>query len=152
MTWRQGVLEDASIAENTTGNTAYGESLIRAMEDWNIPEIHHAWSSALPIQTAIKGSDDPAFANRGILTGKVIKQKNEPVPGARVILDGKGSLRGRSDTLYTNREGIFIQTLIMPGKWMLNCSKPGFETLSIKDLEIMKGSHSKQELILKQTK
>ena len=61
MTWQDGKLTGAEVIENTTGNMACGEALIRAMEAWEIPAIDRTWSSALPIRTTIKGSDDPAF-------------------------------------------------------------------------------------------
>jgi hypothetical protein len=149
MTWQHGILTGSELVENTTENRALGAAFITAMEAWNIPEIDRSWSSTLPIRITIKGSDDPAFEEMGILTCKVTDQNKEPVNQARVIMQGKGTLKDLSDTLYTNREGIFIQTLIQPGKWNLNCYKSGFETSIQEDLEILKGSHSKQHLILK---
>jgi hypothetical protein len=151
MTWRKGILANAEVLENNTGNTHYGKALIESMENWTIPELEDAWSSAIPIRTAIKGSDDPAFNASGILTGKVTDQNEKPVFRAKVVLQGMESPGEIPDTLYTNREGIFIQTLITPGTFELRCSKPGYKTLSLKNITIEGGHHKKQDLILKLT-
>ena len=151
MTWRKGILTDAEVLENNTGNIHYGKALIEAMKNWIIPEFDDAWSSAMPIKTTIKGSDDPAFDDCGILTGKVTDQNNKPLFRAMVILQRKKSSGDRSDTLYTNREGIFIQTLILPGTLELKCSKAGYKTISMKDIKIEKGHHCKQDFILRHT-
>ena len=93
----------------------------------------------------------PAFDDCGILTGKVWDQENNPAFRAMMVLEGMENTGDRSDTLYTNREGIFIQTLIPPGTWELRCSKPGYKTLSIKNIKIERGQHLKQDFILNLT-
>jgi hypothetical protein len=149
MTWGKGTLADAKVLENTTGNIQYSTALIEAMKNWNIPGLDDAWSSAIPIRTAIKGSDDPAFDECGILTGKVMDQDGKPVARAEVELRREESAGERPDVLYTNREGIFIQTLISPGTFELRCSKPGYKPISIKNIIIEGGHHTKQDLMLK---
>jgi hypothetical protein len=148
MNWRHGSLISAEILKNTTKDTTFGIALVKAMKAWNIPELEDGWSSTLPIRTSIKGSDDPTFNSCGILTGKVTDQDNVPISKAMVVLQGKGNLSERSDTLFTNRDGIFIQTLITPGNWKLSCSKPGYVTISLKDLQIESAHHSRQDIIL----
>jgi hypothetical protein len=145
MNWEKGILADAEVLDNNTGNIHYGEALIESMKKWTIPELDDAWSSAIPIRTAIKGSDDPAFDASGILTGKVTDQNGKPVANSMVVFQGEES----SDTLYTNREGIFIQTLISPGFLELRCSKPGYHIISVKNIIIEGGQHKKQDLIIK---
>lgn len=145
MNWRQGSLASAEVVENTTGNPGFGTSLIDVMRSWTIPGLADGWSSTLPIRTAIKGSDDPEFDRSGILTGMVKDRDGSPVSGAMIRLI---SSEGIADSTYTNREGIFIQTLIPPGIYQVRCSRQGFVPLIIEKTVIPEGKHIRHDITL----
>jgi hypothetical protein len=146
MSWRQGRLENAEVLENTTGEPAFGEDLITAMKGWEIKELSESWSSALPVRTTIKGSDDPDFGEYGILTGKISDKDGNPLPEAGLVLVPTDKTSNKSIALHTNREGIFIETLIPPGTWQLSCNVKGYKPLTIENIVIEKGRHCKQDV------
>jgi hypothetical protein len=86
MNWQQGKLVFASINSNDTGDPAFGNSLIEAIKKWQIPGLADNWGTTIPIRTAIYGSNDPAFNERGIFTGNIADSSGNPVKGARIIL------------------------------------------------------------------
>ena len=144
MNWVQGKLASAEVSENTTGDTTFGVALISAMKQWDIPGLESGWSSTLPIKTTIKGSDDPDFDQYGILTGKVTDADGQAVPGATIVLHASGNDGKQDITTYTNREGIYILTLIPPGTWQVQCSKQGVETVTTGNITVQKGEHIKK--------
>lgn len=148
MVWREGALASASVDSNNTGNPAFGLALIEAMKPWRIQGISEGWAIAVPFRTAISGSDRAEFPERGIFTGEVADQSGNPVDGARLILMPEERTDARPDTSYTNREGIFIWTLILPGDWRLECSKDGYSPTVIDQLTFAKGKHVKRSITL----
>jgi hypothetical protein len=148
MVWREGKLASASVDSNNTGNPAFGPALIEAMKPWRIQGISEGWAIAVPFRTAIIGSDRAEFPERGIFTGKVTDQSGNPVESARLILMPEERSDAGPDTSYTNREGIFIRTLILPGDWRLECSKDGYSPTVIDLLTFAKGKHVKQSISL----
>ena len=149
MTWVKGKLESGEILENTSGNTQYGNDLVKALQQWEISELSDEWSSALPIKTGIKGSDDPDFSEYGILTGKISDTDGMPVSDAGLVLTASDRTSRKSIALHTNSEGIFIETLIPPGKWQISCNIDGYVPIVLEDILIEKGKHCKQDIILK---
>lgn len=149
MNWQKGNLFSASVVSNTTGNLAFGLALIDAMKKWNIPGMTESWISAIPIKTAIYGSENPAFPNCGILTGKITDKSGNPVYGTKLILTPGERLNAKPDTNYTNREGVFIWTLIPVGAWKLECIKDGYLPAVIDKLTFEKGTHIKKVIVLK---
>lgn len=149
MTWTQGRLEDAEVLENSTGNPGFGIDLIAAMKSWEIKKISGPWSSALPIKTSIKGSEEPDFAEYGILTGKLIDREGKPLSGAGLVLVSTDKTSIKSRALHTNREGIFIETLIFPGTYQLTCNVKGYAPVTIENIVIEKGKHCKQDISIK---
>lgn len=148
MTWEHGKLADASVISNSTGNPDFGISLVEAMKIWTVPELADGWSSIIPIRTAIVGSNDPEFSKCGIFTGKINDTDGNPINGARLVLHRMESSNDRPDTVYTNREGIFIRTLIRPGTWQVECTKRGFELIKIDQLVIEEGKHCKRAITM----
>jgi len=149
MNWQNGILISASVANNTTGNPDFGLALIAAMRKWIISGLTESWISAIPIKTVIYGSENPAFSNCGILTGNVTDESGNPVYRAELILTLGESLNAKADTNYTNREGVFIWTLIPVGGWKLECIKDGYLPSVIDKLTFEKGKHLKRVIILK---
>jgi hypothetical protein len=148
MVWREGALACASVDSNSTGNPAFGPALIAAMKPWRIQGLGDGWTMTVPIRTFIRGSDRPEFPERGIFTGSVADQAGNPVAGARLVLLPGALTDAKPDTCYANREGIFIQTLIMPGDWRLECSKAGYSPAVLDRLTFGMGQHVKQSMTL----
>ena len=148
MVWREGALASASVDSNNTGNPAFGPALIAAMKSWRIEGLAGDWATTIPFRTAIYGSNRAEFAERGILTGKVTDRSGIPVAGARLILLPEAQMDAKPDTCRTNREGIFIRTLIVPGVWRLECSRDGYSPTVIDGLAFEKGKHVKQSITM----
>lgn len=148
MVWREGALASASVDSNNTGNPAFGLALIEAMKPWRIQGLPEGWAMTVPFRTAIYGSDRAEFPERGIFTGEVADRSGNPVDGARLVLMPGAQVDARPDTTYTNREGIFIRTLILPGVWRLECSKDGYSPAVLDGLTFAKGKHVKQSITL----
>lgn len=149
MNWQQGILISASVANNTTGNPDFGLALIEAMKKWSIPGMTESWISTIPIKTVIYGSENPDFPNCGILTGNITDESGNPVYRAKLVLTPGESLNAKADTSYSNREGIFIRTLIPVGDWKLECIEDGYLPAVIDKLTFEKGKHLKKDIVLK---
>ncbi|MBU2649854.1 MAG: carboxypeptidase regulatory-like domain-containing protein [Bacteroidetes bacterium] len=148
MTWENGILENAVVDSNSTGNEQFGPAIIEAMKNWKIPEIQDTWQIVVPFRTMIYGSDRPDFKEKGIFTGKVMTASGEPVAQAKVILDPVKGNPAKADTAITNREGIFIRTLIPPGIWEIRCIREGYQPFIIEDVDFKKKGHIKTSIIL----
>jgi hypothetical protein len=149
MNWQHNQLFSATIDSNSTGNDDYAEALVKAMNKWTISGLTENWTTTLPIKTEIAGSNDPTFHKQGILTGKVLDINEDPVSNAKLDLTPFNVISGKTKTFYTNREGIFIQTLIPTGDWSLVCTKDGYSTLTIQGLSFGDGEHVRKSIILK---
>jgi hypothetical protein len=55
----------------------------------------------------------------------------------------------KSIAIHTNREGIFIETLIPPGTWQISCSVNGYDPIVVDDILIEKGKHCRQDISIK---
>lgn len=148
MNWRGGALASASVDSNSTGNPAFGPALIAAMEGWRIRDLSDDWTVTIPIRTAIRGSEDPVFPERGIFTGSVTDEAGRPIAGARLVLAPGERPDARPDTAYANREGIFIRTLILPGNWRVECSRDGYVPAVIDTLTFAPGQHVQRAITL----
>ncbi len=149
MDWQHGTLLSATVDSNNIGNQSFGQALVEAMNKWDIPGLAENWSITLPMKTEIMGSNHPEFFERGILTGNITDLNGNPVSGATLILAPHKSLNEEPDTFYSNREGIFIRTLIQAGDWSLVCKKVGYTPYIIEKLSFEKGEHIKKSIIMK---
>jgi hypothetical protein len=149
MDWRHGKLASASVDSNTVGDPALGPALIAAMKGWSIPGMSEGWVATVPFKTEIRGGGDPSFPERGIFTGMVTDVSGTPIHGARLVLAPRDTLQARPDTTYTNREGIFICTLIKPGRWRLECSRDGYIQAIVDTLDFERGRHVRRVINLK---
>jgi len=148
MTWREGSLAEASVDSNSSGDPALGRALIEAMKGWHIEGLSDSWAAAIPFRTTIQGSERPEFPRCGIFTGNVVDGSGNPVRGARIVFLPRDRTSAEPDTAYTNREGIFIRTLIPPGAWRLVCEKAGYEPTTVENLTSEAGSHVKTSIVL----
>jgi len=148
MVWQNGLLFSATVDSNNTGNQSFAQALMDAMFIWNIPGLSENWAISLPIKTEIMGSNHPEFQERAILTGSVLDINGNPVPGATLILTPTDNLILEPDTFYSNREGIFIRTLIPAGSYSLICTKNGYPNVIIENLSLKKGGHLNKTIIM----
>jgi len=120
------------------------------MKKWNINGLSDSWITSVPFKTEIVGSRQTEFSISGILTGKVVDSEGNPVHGAKVQLTSMEHFESEPAPALTNREGIFIRTLIPAGNWDLTCTKDGYSSLFIKGLSFEKGEHVKKSIIMRQ--
>jgi tetratricopeptide (TPR) repeat protein len=66
----------------------------------------------------------PAYAQTGQIKGRVVDAKNQPVEGAKVIVEMTGGMTRRFD-LKTNKKGEYIQIGLQPGDYKVTAEKDG---------------------------
>jgi tetratricopeptide (TPR) repeat protein len=77
---------------------------------------------------AVIGLAVPAFAqSTGMVKGKVTDAKNQPVDGAKVVIEFKEGVT-RKFEVKTNKKGEFIQIGLQPGMYQVTASKDGVGT------------------------
>jgi len=148
MEWVNGRLNSASVDSNSTGNNDIGPAFIVALKKWNIPGLPERWESAIPFRARIVGSESPNFREKGIFMGKVSDRQGRPVEGAMIILRPEDIAGAKQDTITTNREGIFIWTLIEPGLWEIDCIKQGYRLGKTLKVTIEPGIHIIREITI----
>jgi hypothetical protein len=146
MTWEDGSLATADVISNETGSDDLPESLLEKMRKWEIEGLAGPAEITVPINVKLVGLDDPSFPNTAILTGEVKDSQGNPLHGAMVML--KPQVAGKVYRAETNREGIFVRTLIPPGTWNLECSLLGYETVSRDGITLSAGQHMRQGFAL----
>lgn len=120
-----------------------------------------AWFLCISIQTMIKVSQIGIFAaiiftmlcatplNAQIqkLSGKVVNNQNEPIPGASIIVEGL------TKTLIADIEGSFSISLDPGKKYTITISSVGFNSKSVSDVEVsLAGENSIVVVLQPQTK
>jgi len=148
MTWEDGSLVSADVISNETGSDDLPESLIEKMKKWKIEDLDGPADITLPVNVKLVGLDDPRFAETAILTGEVSDTEGGPLPGAMILI--KPEVAGQVYRAETNREGIFIRTLVPPGTWNLECSLQGYETSSKQVVILSAGQHLRERFVLQQ--
>ncbi len=147
MVWEGGVVKSAEAVANETGDDSLPASLIEKIRGWKIEELEGPSRVTLPFNVQLVGRDDPEFPNTGILTGEVTDAGGEPLPGALILI--KPEVAGLVYRAETNREGIFVRTLIPSGTWDVECSLTGYGTETRTGLEISAGDHKRETFVLK---
>jgi hypothetical protein len=147
MIWENGRLASAEVVSNETGSDDLPASLIEKMRTWEIEGLTGPAEIVVPVNVKLVGSDDPDFPRTAILTGLVIDRRGNPLQGAVVML--KPEAGGAVLKAETNREGIFVRTLIPPGTWDLECSHPEHVTLLKKGIRLAAGVHTRERLALR---
>jgi len=146
MQWEDRVLKSADVVSNGTGNDDLPVSLIEKMEKWEIEGLDGPAEITLPVSVKLVGLDEPDFPNTAILTGEVKDAEGNPLHGAMVMV--KPQVAGQVYRAETNREGIFVRTLIPPGTWDLECSLQGYETAYKEGVSLVAGQHMREHIIL----
>jgi hypothetical protein len=140
MTWEQGRMVAGEVIENETGNNSEGEAFLSMMGNWTIDGISGPSTFDIPLRIKLVGSDDPAFPERGIVTGSVTAGSDKSIHNAVVSFE---PLQGQAAVpdARSNREGIFVRTLIPAGRWRVTCAAEGFRTSSPEVIELNAGTH-----------
>jgi hypothetical protein len=148
MTWLEGRMIEWTIDKNETGSQEFANTLAQKIQTWYIPDLKGPFKMTLPLRIKIIGSDDPSFSQKGILTGEITDKNGMPVKYAKIHFE---SATNAADTLrncYSNRDGIFVRTLIPVGGWNIECSAPGFKPVLLKNLKFNAGQHVRQKISL----
>jgi hypothetical protein len=146
MIWEGGRIKSAEPIANETGDEDLPGSMIEKMMSWKIEEIQGPAQIVLPFSVKIVGLDDPEFPNTAILTGEVTDAEGKPLKGALIVI--KPEVAGVVHRAETNREGIFVRTLIPPGTYDLECSLLGYSTASKAGVELSAGEHGREKFVL----
>jgi len=146
--WENGKIQSAGIAENETGNEDFADAIIEKLNNWYIADLQQPFHIALPLRIKIVGSDDPSFNSKSIFTGEVLDNNGDVVQRAKISFVSAENAADTVASCYTNREGIFVRTLIPPGLWDISCSCPGYKKIVIKNVNFIAAEHHRQKIIL----
>jgi hypothetical protein len=141
--WQDGKMQAGEAIENETGNPEFARALIKKIKRWYIDDLSGYFEANLPLRIQIVGSDDSTFTRKGIFTGEVIDSAGEPVRRARIEFLAAENQTDTVNACSSNREGIFVRTLIPPGKWHVRCTAKGFRPVLTKDVHFDPGEHKK---------
>ncbi|HWR34231.1 MAG TPA: TonB-dependent receptor [Chitinophagaceae bacterium] len=76
------------------------------------------------------------------LTGKVLNGKNEPLPGATIVIEGAGK------QVFADIEGKFYLNLEAGKKYTLTISNAGYETKSVSEVDVTANQENYMEIVL----
>lgn len=149
MVWDNGRMVAASVTTNETGNDEEPLALLETLRTWQIGGLEGPCHLEMPFRIKLVGSDDPAFPDRAILTGSVRTPGGDPIAGATIRFTAEAGGPPSPNPARTNREGIFVRTLIPPGTWTLTCEAEGFRTTEVRDQELEAGAHVIRHFMLR---
>ncbi len=152
MHWENGIMTAASVVTNETGNAEFANALIENIKKWHIKELTGPFDIVLPLRIKIVGSDDPTFSQKGILTGEIFDSDNNSIHNARLTFRSPGNPNDTLRNCYSNREGIFVRTLIPAGSWDVECNATGFQKVILRDISFGKGEHLRRKIRMIQAK
>jgi tetratricopeptide (TPR) repeat protein len=78
----------------------------------------------LALVVAVAIAAPAAAQSTGMVKGKVVDAKNEPVEGAKVVIEFAEGVNRKNET-KTNKKGEFIQIGLFPGNYRVTASKEG---------------------------
>lgn len=146
MTWEGGALEFAEVVANETGDEDLPGSMIEKIRGWNIEGLDGPVQVAVPFKVQLAGLDDPEFPNTALLTGEVVNADGRPLKEAMILI--RPEVAGQVYRAETNREGIFVRTLIPPGTWNVECSLSGYGTVTKPGVKLSAGGHEREKFVL----
>jgi len=148
MHWENGRMTSAAVATNETGSEDFADALIENIEKWHIEELTGPFDFSLPLKITIVGSDDSTFYEKGILTGEVTDGSGSPVKDAQLLLRSSDDPGVTISPCYSNREGIFVKTLIPVGDWDVECTAPGSEEVLVENTGFKAGEHIRKKFTI----
>lgn len=84
---------------------------------------------AAVVVAGVIGLAAPAFAQTGMVKGRVVDAENKPVDGAKVKIEFKDGIN-RKFEVKTNKKGEYIQIGLQPGNYEVTATKDGVGTAS----------------------
>ena len=150
MHWENGSMTSSSVVSNETKNDEFAQALITNIEKWYIKDLTGPFDIVLPLRIKIVGSDDSTFSEKGILTGEITDSKNNPIKAAKVIFRSSVNPTDTVRNCYSNREGIFVRTLIPVGSWDIEFTAPGFQKGLLQNVIIGEGDHLRKKITMMQ--
>jgi tetratricopeptide (TPR) repeat protein len=88
----------------------------------------------------------PALAQSTMIRGKVVDEKNAPVPNAQIVVESLGG-SGRKLNTKTDKKGEFVQLLTESGAYRNTASEPKIGTVS-SDTKVALGRASEVTIVL----
>lgn len=146
--WENGNSTSIQVVENETGDSSLAASLIEKFSAWQIEGMEGTFATHLPIRIQLVGSDDPDFPNRALITGLVADADGEPLHRARLKFVPQQSGQESVPNATTNREGIFVRTLIPPGEWALECTYEGKTPVVVEGIMLDAGEHHRETIVM----
>jgi uncharacterized protein (UPF0147 family) len=144
--WENGLLKTAEVVANETGSDDLADALVEKMQAWEIEGLDGPFETVIPVNVKLIGLDDPKFPNTATLTGEIRDAEGNPVEGVMVVI--KPEVAGGVFRAQTNREGIFVRTLIPPGTWDVEYSRQGYETARTEGIRLAAGKHVRESVVL----
>jgi len=152
MHWEEGRMTASSVSLNETGSEDFAGALVAAIEKWQIDGLTGPFDFSLPLKITVVGSDDSTFHEKGILTGEVTGSNGGPIGDAQVLLRSPDDPGISLSPCYSNREGIFVKTLIPVGSWEVECTTPGSEEVLVKRVGFKEGEHIRTKFVTEQVR
>lgn len=146
--WEDGMLDSISVARNDTGNDELPAALIEKFRTWRIEGLDGPFEIGLPLNIRLVGSDNPVFPETATVTGTVTDESEQPVHGAVVEFLAGSSGQSAVPPARTNREGVFVRTLIPAGEWTITCRHPDFGAVVIEGVKLGAGKHHRERIVL----
>ena len=84
----------------------------------------HLIRGVLALVVALGLATPAAAQSTGMVKGKVVDAKNQPVEGAKVLIEFAEGMNRKNET-KTNKKGEFIQIGLFPGNYKVTASKEG---------------------------
>jgi hypothetical protein len=144
--WENGVLKTAEVVGNETDSDDLAGALVEKMQAWKIEGLDGPFETVIPVNVKIVGLDDPEFPNTAILTGEIRDAEGNPLEGVMVVI--KPEVAGGVFRAQTNREGIFVRTLVPPGTWDVEYSLQGYEPARRDGIKLAAGKHVRESVVL----
>lgn len=88
----------------------------------------------------------PAFAQSTMVRGKVVDEKQNPVPNAQIVVESLAG-SGRKLTTKTDRKGEFVQLLTESGAYRITATEPKVGTASA-ETRVQLGKASEMTIVL----
>lgn len=88
----------------------------------------------------------PALAQSTMIRGKVVDEKNQPVPNAQIVVESLGG-SGRKLNTKSDKKGEFVQLLTESGPYRITASDPKIGTVS-SDTKVSLGRASEVTIVL----
>jgi len=146
--WKDGRLISHSIERNDTTDEEFATALISIIGKWYIKDLKDSFNFRLPLKIKIVGSDDSTFTEKGIFTGQIIDVYGNPLSGVKISFISTNNAEEILRSTYSNREGIFVKTLIPIGSWNIVIEADGFKSAVLENFNFQKGEHLRKKIML----